>query len=341
MSTLQEITIIAPNIKVGGGKELLIYLLQYIDQNYIDIKTTVYVDSSMHMIQNSKNIKVVYLSSKFEKIKLFSNSFKNVLYFGNLPPLRKAQNSIVYFHNTYLIMNFSVLFKKGYLFFIKYLLQQTYIHFFIKNVDFVACQTKNIKELFINHYGYNKVIELPFFRLCDKQDINSTDKKYNFCYVSLAHPHKNHMLLLDAIQILSEKNIKFSLALTIEKDKKILLDKIKIINEAGNIYIDNLGVISKEKVCELYAKSRCLLFPSTEESFGLPLIEAVEMGLDIVASDLDYVYEVIEPSLVFDPNNSNMIADKIEEYLEGSVKKSHNKVNNSIDVLINKIINTV
>lgn len=332
------IHIVAPNIKNGGGLELLLYLIEYLKNNYQNTKSIVYIDNSLHMIGSSENIEVIHMKSSWEKIKLFSKKIDNALYFGNLPPLRKSYNSIVYFHNLYLLMPSNKLMKTSVKFLIKYFLQQMYIRYFIKNVDVVACQNDDIINKFIEKYSFCSVKSLPFFRLCNRELLNGELKIYDFCYVSLAHPHKNHHRLIEACEILSQENISFSLALTIEDGHDELIEKINHVNQKGNVKIINLGQLSKENVCKLYAQSKCLVFPSTEETFGLGLVEAVNMGLDIIASDLSYVYQSVEPSLVFDPNSSFDISLKIQEYLNGNIKKSKSKINNEIDKMMQILI---
>ena len=333
-----NMNIIAPNIKNGGGKELLEYLLEHLCKHYRDVQVTVYLDSSMQHIEESKSLKVVFLDNSFTKIQLFYKKMDNSLYFGNLPPLRKSKNSMVYFHNLYLLMSAKKLFSFSFKFFIKYILQQWYIYSFVKNVDVVFCQNKLIKELFINKYKFSNVDILPFFRLCEKKIDSPKYKEYDFCYVSLAHPHKNHVLLFEAMKILSDEGIAIRLAVTVESDRIELIDKINEINNIGVVKIDNLGVLPKSKVCKLYAQSKCLIFPSKEETFGLGLIEAVDMGLDVIAADLNYVYAVIVPSMVFNPDSAKMCANAIKEYMNNKQKKSISLVNNEIDTLIHKLI---
>lgn len=333
-----RINIIAPNIKNGGGLELLLYLIEHIKVNYPNLKCVVYVDSSIQMLKSNNNIEIIHMNSSFEKVKLFSKKIDNSLYFGNLPPLVKSENSIVYFHNPYLLMPFEKLMKTSIKFFIKYFLQQLYIKFFIKNVNIVACQNSDIKEKFIKKYRFKNVQLLPFFRLCDKKILEQNEKKYDFCYVSLAHPHKNHQRLLEACEILSNENISFFLALTIEEGHNELMQKIKDINLKNVVTIVNLGKLRKEEVCKLYAQSKCLVFPSTEETFGLGLVEAVNMDLDVIASNLDYVYQSIEPSLVFNPNSSLDMSLKMKEYLEGNIKMSKVIIENKIDEIIKILV---
>jgi len=325
------LSIVAPNIKNGGGKELLEYLLKYINQKYPYLIVHVYLDSSLMNIKVVNNRRIFLLSHSLEKISLFGKKLNNALYFGNLPPFRKVDNSMVYIHNPYLIMTFSQLWSKSMRLFFKYSMQKMYIKIFIKNVDIVACQTRVVQNAIGLIYKHKNIKLLPFFQLCDKYKKTKNIKKYDFCYVSLAHKHKNHALLFNALELLANKGLRLRLAVTIERDEYALIDKIDRINAIGSVQVTNMGVISKKAVCKLYSDSKCLVFPSLEESFGLGLIEAVEMGLDVVAADLKYVYEVVNPSLVFDPNNSKSCANAIERYL---ILAQHST---SIGVIENKI----
>jgi glycosyltransferase involved in cell wall biosynthesis len=337
MSQINQLTIIAPNIRSGGGKELLEYLVEYLSERTV-LEVLVILDNSIATIKSTERVKIVRLDSVIDKIKSFSYKFQNVLYFGNLPPLVKSSLSMVYFHNPYLVMNYSVLKKSSLRLFLKYSLQQIYINLFIRNIGSVACQNVNIRDQFIEKYKFNTTHVIPFFRLCERDRIKKGIIKYDFCYVSLAHPHKNHRILFEAFEILAKRNVNPTLAVTVESGHPELISFIDRINGIGNVEITNLGLLTKEKVCELYSSSRALIFPSLEETFGLPLIEAVHMDLDVLASDLPYVYQVIEPSLAFNPNDPIEIADKIQQYINGSKLKSKALIQNNIESLISSVM---
>ena len=335
---MKVINIIAPNIKSGGGKQLLEYLLEYINDNYLEVSVNVYVDTSLN-IQSNYLRNVIIVTSEIRKIILFFKKFENVIYFGNLPPLRKSKNSLVYFHNAYLLMNLKKIFSSNnkFLYKIMCLTKQFYIKFFIKNVDFIVCQTDKVSKQIKMKYSHENIKVLPFYKVCKKIDIK---KNFDFCYISLAHPHKNHQKLFEAVKILEREKLHLSLVVTVESNKEDLIRMIEEINENSIIKIVNLGTISKEKVCEVYAQSKCLIFPSLEESFGLPLIEAVDMGLDVISSDLNYVYQVINPSLTFNPNDIQSIANTIQKYNDSSHPKSEGRIKNRISELLELILKT-
>jgi len=331
------INIIAPNIKNGGGLELLIYFLNYIEKNY-NINVIIHIDKSLNdIIKLTKKRKIVLYSTNLEKIKLFTKKIKNPFYFGNLPPIRKVNNSILYIHNSYLTMNLTKLFKLSFKFFIKYGLQQLYIKLFINNCALTSCQTESMFNSIILKYKPKKIEKLPFYQECIKKDVDI--KEYDFCYISMAHPHKNHKLLLKSLKLLDKYNIKCKIALTVENYRKELLDDIELINLSSNIVIKNYGTISKSEVCRIYNKSKCLVFPSSEESFGLPLIEAAKLNLDIIAPNLYYVFDVVIPTLSFEINSEKDLAMKMKEYLELEEKKEMKLlVENKIDIIIKKLV---
>ena len=69
--------------------------------------------------------------------------------------------------------------------------------------------------------------------------------------------------------------------------------QIKVTIDSKNIYkakknIKFLGSISREEVYNIYKKTDALLFLSSEESFGLPLAEAVKCNLPIICPYADY-----------------------------------------------------
>jgi glycosyltransferase involved in cell wall biosynthesis len=337
MSKNIQINIIAPNIKNGGGRELLEYLLLYLDEMYKDINTVVYIDSSLKNIKSTNSRSVVKLSNTIDKIRLFFRKIDNGVYFGNLPPAVKSSNSMVYFHNTYLLMDAKSLYRESASLFFKYSLQRLYINYFIRNVDFVGCQNKKIKKEFIDKYNYTKVELLPFYRSCSQKKYKSCKKIYDFCYVSLAHPHKNHKLLFEALEILGKKGLSISVVVTIEDDKNDLISQLNQINALYQVQIINLGEITKEEVCVLYQETRCLIFPSTLETFGLGLVEAVDMGLDVIAADLPYTHEVISTSFLFNPKSALGCAIEIERYLNAKFPPKSSKIlENNIESLINK-----
>jgi glycosyltransferase involved in cell wall biosynthesis len=139
--------------------------------------------------------------------------------------------------------------------------------------------------------------------------------KWDFVYVADGEAHKNHRTLLAAWRLLAEEGLRPSLVLTLGPRDATLQREISDAARSADLRISNRGEMRREEIGGLYANARALIFPSTKESFGLPLVEAAQAGLPIVASELDYVRDVCEPEHTFDPASAVSIARAVKRFL--------------------------
>ena len=87
---------------------------------------------------------------------------------------------------------------------------------------------------------------------------------------------------------------------------------------AGAMNDPDARPLTPAQLKELYQQSRALVYPSTFESFGLPLIEARQAGIAILAGELDYVRDLVDPEETFDPGSPVSIARAIKRFLRVS-----------------------
>lgn len=157
-------------------------------------------------------------------------------------------------------------------------------------------------------------------------------------YVSHFMPHKNHTVLIDAINLLKQRGWKIKLYMTIgERDwldgYKALTRKIKKLNLEKNMEL--LPRVANSEVSNLYLMSDIFVFPSLCESFGFPMMEAMACELPMVVADTLVNREICgDAALYHDPHSSVDLADKIEEFLKNSElllkykSKSYERFNN-------------
>ncbi len=78
-----------------------------------------------------------------------------------------------------------------------------------------------------------------------------------------------------------------------------------------------LGHVEPARLVALYQAASALLFPSLEEGFGLPVLEAMAHGLPVVASNTSSSPEVGgDAALYVDPHNPTDIAEKVRQAVE-------------------------
>jgi len=73
--------------------------------------------------------------------------------------------------------------------------------------------------------------------------------------------------------------------------------------------IDVLGHLSAEQLAALYARARIFAFPSLDEGFGMPVLEAMAHGLPVISSKSSAMPEVAgDAALLVDPLDVDELA---------------------------------
>jgi glycosyltransferase involved in cell wall biosynthesis len=177
-----------------------------------------------------------------------------------------------------------------------------------------------MKEELQKKIGCNAHIEVMGFktnRMLNRFEKNNKNIGVkNFIYIASGDLHKNHKNLIEAWKILALKGIKCSLTLTIDEITYPVITKH--INEAIEQYglnIKNVGNLDAIELSLLYQTSQVLIYPSFVESLGLPLLEASDYGLEILAPEIDYVRDIIIPAQTFDPSSAKSISRAVERSL--------------------------
>ena len=81
--------------------------------------------------------------------------------------------------------------------------------------------------------------------------------------------------------------------------------------ELNNVHLT--GLISDDDLAALYTGARALVFPSDEEGFGLPPIEALACGTPVVACDVPGVSEVLDGrATLVDPEDIETLVEVAE-----------------------------
>ena len=172
---------------------------------------------------------------------------------------------------------------------------------YIRNNTTIIVPTDWVKSSMIKKWKINpnqvRVISNKLFKY-NISTINNlkSDNKYHIIYPANSQPHKNHIVILKALNRLRDlnKNIYNSiiLHLTISiEDSKQINDFVLDYNLNNKIVFE--GQIKFSKILEFYKNYDLLLFPSYIESFGYPLAEAAMFGMPIIASDFPYARDVI------------------------------------------------
>ena len=327
---MKRLFIYAPNIHQGGGKTLLAALLGITQFNAVflvtDSRMTFAVEPKVaHWRKVTPSVQA-RLQTEFWLSKIATKD-DVVLCFGNLPPIFKSRARVVVFlHNRYLVSGMSLtglsLRTRT-----RLRLERLWFRHFSRNVDEFLVQTPSMKSALERTLGVacntassvainiKPVVDSMAGYARRGEASRAVFSGSDFVYVASGDAHKNHRHLIDAWCLLAQEGFFPSLVLTI--DSGSFADLCNWITEQSRVFklrISNLGVIGTQEVAELYASSGALIYPSVFESFGLPLIEARQVGLPIIASEMDYVRDILDPADTFDPTSPTSIARAVKRF---------------------------
>ncbi|MEM6769400.1 MAG: hypothetical protein AAF597_02350, partial [Bacteroidota bacterium] len=80
----------------------------------------------------------------------------------------------------------------------------------------------------------------------------------------------------------------------------------------------NIGVVPYQRVLEETSQSAFAIYPSLQESLGLGLVESASLDCKVLAADLPYTYEAIEPSATFNPFKVEEIYKAVYSAIQGT-----------------------
>lgn len=118
-------------------------------------------------------------------------------------------------------------------------------------------------------------------------------------------PHKNLNIIYRAAPKMAEHFPDVRFALTVDSPTP---------SSPGNI--DFLGSQDRQAVWNLLSSASVLVMPSYTETVGLPMIEALSVGVPVVAADRPYAHAICDDAAIyFDPNSPDSLVSAISRVL--------------------------
>jgi len=134
--------------------------------------------------------------------------------------------------------------------------------------------------------------------------------------------NKNFRTALQALRLLRQRHeARFRLVTTADPRWELArttatwkgdLELLENLSREGAV--ETLGLLPHDRLLALYRECHLMCYPTLTESFGLPLLEAMQAGLPVVASDIAVNRELARDAAVyFDPLDPAQLASRIEE----------------------------
>jgi len=141
-----------------------------------------------------------------------------------------------------------------------------------------------------------KVIPDGLPPLAEAEPLNGPSP-YIFC-VGSYQPHKNLVRLIQAYQKLRVENPSLKLKIAGLPEKRFQQDREldRLLEAPG---VERLGYLTPEELSANYRGASVFCFPSLEEGFGLPILEAMSLGVVVVTSDASCMPETAGDAAIF------------------------------------------
>jgi glycosyltransferase involved in cell wall biosynthesis len=321
-----SLVIHAVNVHVGGGKVLLSALLEALPR---ELQVVAQLHQDMPLPEHGPQLTVRRVPSSIGArlgaefwLRKHARVGDTVLCFGNLPPLFKLRAHTVLFLQNRNLVDAVDLSGFAWPARLRILMERQWLARRTSNADMVLVQTESMKVL-VEECGLAQTAPVrvaPF--LTGKVDYPrrvalarpGADSADTFLYVASGEPNKNHRRLIDAWILLAAEGLHPRLILTLDMHAP-LTAWISAQAQTRGLHIEIVQPGSHAGVAALYRRAAALIYPSLFESFGMPLLEARQAGLPIVASERDYVRDLLDPEQSFDPLSARSIARAVKRHL--------------------------
>ncbi len=135
-----------------------------------------------------------------------------------------------------------------------------------------------------------------------------------FFYLGRLEAKKNLGVLLNAFKLVQKKYSSARLVLAGSAGYGWSSLAQKASKQKG---VEVVGFLPETAVAELYQSSTAFVFPSLEEGFGFPLLQAFQAGCPVVCSDLPVLHEVGANAVLYaNPKDAKSFANQMFKLIE-------------------------
>lgn len=157
----------------------------------------------------------------------------------------------------------------------------------------------------------------------DSEELNDITKQQledlpgvKLLYIATSYAHKNHVVIIDALDELINEGEDVSLILSISNDEAIQIAGIKAKNLIGKGILLCLGWVEKSTLKNFYDMSDICLMPSKLESLSSSHLEAMSWSVPQIVSDLPFARETCgNAALYANPDSSSLWVKEIRELI--------------------------
>ena len=144
-----------------------------------------------------------------------------------------------------------------------------------------------------------------------------------FLCVSTLHPHKNLENLLRAFAAFRTTHPEWRLVMTGVRGFHTQAIEARIIDLGLQDAVELTGWIERAALYDLFRRATAMVYPSTFEGFGMPVVEAMAAGLPLACSNIEPIHSIVDgAALEFAPDDMPAMTAAMERLSEDAAIKT-------------------
>tara|TARA_B100001063_G_scaffold8264_1_gene6397 strand:+ start:537 stop:1634 length:1098 start_codon:yes stop_codon:yes gene_type:complete len=188
---------------------------------------------------------------------------------------------------------------------------------------------KNLIKILGNHRSINFVYQS--FNFYKTSSSNYKTPENYLLHIGSFEKRKDLITLVKAFKLVDDPNLKLVLA-----GAQIINGNYEVLDEIKTFIFQNklegkvilAGYVSREEASILYKNARIYVFPSIDEGFGIPILEALSFSVPVICSDIDVFREIGDDYVeYFKAGDSISLSKKIVSVLKSINLKQKNNMN--------------
>ena len=192
----------------------------------------------------------------------------------------------------------------------------------LKWTDLIITMAETTKEDIVHYLQVNphKIWVIPLasrYSVQENLKIPNTDEQPYILFVGTFEPRKNIKTLVLAFDYLKKKfDLPHRLVLIGKKGWGYESILKCIENSAYKKDIYHLNYLADELVAQFYQQAEVFVYPSFYEGFGLPVLEAMNLGTPVITSNVSSLPEVVDSAAItINPQDFIELAEAIFKVL--------------------------
>jgi len=204
----------------------------------------------------------------------------------------------------------------------------------IKKNDYVIVQQDWLREAFAKMFPVplcKIIVATPSLNksVSETIQVKKSDYTFEFFFPSFPRPFKNIEVIGDAVRYINSKGKHdFKVTLTLDGSENPYTKRIKK-NYGDLSQLNFIGLVSREEVYNIYSRVDCLLFPSTLETWGLPITEFKLFKKPMIVADLPYAHETAGnylQTIFFKPYDHKQLACYMIQLMDNTLEFKEREV---------------